>query len=272
MDIDWSHTSSQMYRNCNRTIWLKKRQHISNNGKPRNRVVSPFSLLGITIHETLESELGKYIGKKIFSDFRIENASLFTLFDRKLSEILPFVDWTGMDDKGRMIEWVKKMSKKNLRNAKTLLNTNARGYKVLEVEQKWKYELDGDLKLIVLADLVLQSPEDEIFVVDWKTQKDLQSDINNPQLGVYKLLAEKKYGKKEINTVIAYTERVNWSTPWYSPKFTSELEYNIIEEIERWKSNRIEDFPANPHPVNCSSCRYITRCDVAVVSEEIYFM
>ncbi len=261
-----------MYRNCNRTIWLKKTQPSSNGSGKRRQVISPFSLLGIVVHETLEEEMKKHVGKRFFSEFRIDNSTLFSILDKKLSEALPLVDWTVIEDKDRLIEWVKKSSKKNLRNAKSLLNANARDYTVLEVEQVWKHKLRAESDLIVLADLVLQSPNNEIYVVDWKTQKDPKSDINDPQLAVYKLLAEKKYQNEQIKTVIAYTERVHWAKPWYSPKFTSELENNIDEEIERWKSNNIEDFPANPHPVNCSSCRYLTRCDVAYVSEEVYFV
>ena len=259
-----------MYRNCNMTIWFKKTQHSSNRSSKSRQVISPFSLLGIVTHDTLEEEMRKHVGKRVFSDFRIENSTLFSILEKKLSEALPLVDWTGIEDKDRLIEWVKRKSKKNLRNAKTLLNSNARNYTVLEVEQEWKYNLGADSNLIMFADLVLQSPEGGIFVVDWKTQKDLKSDINDPQLGVYKLIAGERYQDERIETVIAYTDRVLWATPWYSPKFTSELENNINEEIERWKSNEIQDFPPNPHPVNCSSCSYLTRCDVAYVSEEIY--
>ena len=202
---------------------MKNTDSSNNDSKNGYKKISPYALLGIVVHETLEKILKPYIGKLIHADFRISNRVLYSIAEE-----------------------------------------------ILEVEEKWVCEIRPGFMLTLLPDLILESPEKELVVVDWKTQKDLKSDVNDSQLGIYKLLAERKYSAEDIQTVIAYTSRIQWSKPWYSHSFTSELESNIVEEIELWKSRNIEDFPASPHPQNCSSCPQLTRCEESLVLVESF--
>ena len=68
----------------------------------------------------------KHVGNRVVSDFRIDNSTLFSILENKLSEALPLVDWTGIEDKDRLIEWVKKSSKKNTQHIKLKLRAYCR--------------------------------------------------------------------------------------------------------------------------------------------------
>lgn len=163
-------------------------------------------LIGLIVHKSLELYFIPFINE-IISKFKIEQEELNLIGKRILKECYSINDPEFNNAFSKI--------KRQLRNAKRLLLNNAREFKILSVETSYQIDFLNH-EIIAKPDLVLLSPNNLVYIIDWKTQSIASKRTDHEQLKIYKFVLEKWYNTKEIYTFSAYLDLNNWIEIWHS--------------------------------------------------------
>ena len=175
-------------------------------------------LKGLIIHKAIEIILERYVACNV-SDLSINNQEMYDCGDDILDKCL--------DTNDEMYYQIRKSLRKYLRHAKQMLLNQNRNYTIYSIEAVYSMQVNQDIQLIAKPDIVLIS-DNQMRIVDWKTQSIANTRTDNEQLSIYKMVLENNFSDYTISTYSAYLEIGRWTEEWHTDGYQEQLIQDII--------------------------------------------
>lgn len=175
-------------------------------------------LKGLIIHKTIETILERYENRNV-SDLVFNNQEMYDCGDDILDKCL--------DTNDEMYYQIRKSLRKYLRHAKQMLLNQNRNYTIYSIEAVYSMQVNQDIQLIAKPDIVLIS-DNQMRIVDWKTQSIANTRTDNEQLSIYKMVLENNFSDYTISTYSAYLEIGRWTEEWHTDGYQEQLIQDII--------------------------------------------
>ena len=175
-------------------------------------------LKGLIIHKTIEIILERYENRNV-SDLAFNNQEMYDFGDDILDKCI--------DKNDEMYYQIRKSLRKYLRHAKQMLLNQNRNYTIYSIEAVYSMQVNQDIQLIAKPDIVLIS-DNQMRIVDWKTQSIANTRTDNEQLSIYKMVLENNFSDYTISTYSAYLEIGRWTEEWHTDGYQEQLIQDII--------------------------------------------
>ena len=173
---------------------------------------------GLIIHKAIEILLARYDNSKI-SDLSFNNQEMYDCGDDVLNKCL--------DSNDEMYYQIRKSLRKYLRHAKQMLLNQNRNYTIYSIEAVYSMRVNQEIQIIAKPDMVLIS-DNQMRIVDWKTQSIANTRTDNEQLSIYKMVLENNFPDYTISTYSAYLEIGRWTEEWHTDGYQEQLIQDII--------------------------------------------
>ncbi len=275
-------SADRLWQACRRAFYYQyvAPRQMDLDAEDRNRLFVLRRLTGLKmlegrlVHETAENLINQHrLGRSLhlepavaFFEERVRNYE--EAADQEIAET-----YNGLRINEGFFDWIRRDGARQVANFVNIVWPTLARLEYLQHEEYESFYLQN-IRVNVKVDYTTRSKDGKIVVTDWKTGREVRPDDGNVQLAVYGLWASSKYEVplKQVRVEVAYL-RTGRSFPL---ALGEDLVRNAREAVmagaaEVLAAETLEDFPTDPEPEKCTSCKFASICpDGREILEQFY--